>query len=220
MATQFSAFHLSSKLKAPFSRMQRARRMDLFLKTMKIRGGEKIIDLGGVDVFWKDCPYPLEITIINLPGSEFRKDPDTIHKLTYVEGDACNMPFFADKSFDIAFSNSVIEHVGPVDKQEAFAREVKRLAPHFWVQTPSIWFPIEAHTHMPLWWAYPETLKAHFMKQWKSRLPAWAEMIEGTTVILRSELARMFPNGAFWTERFAGFPKSYVIYNAASDQRS
>lgn len=215
MDLKYAAFNMAGKAKAPFSQKQRAKRMARFIERMTIRGGERIIDLGGTAIFWADCPLPLDITIVNLPGSPLRSDDETIHKLTYIEGDACNMPYFADMSFDVAFSNSVIEHVGPVENQEAFAREVNRLARRFWVQTPSIWFPIEAHNHMPLWWAYPEPVKQHFIARWKRKLPAWTEMIEGTTVIAYSELARMFPTGDFWTERFAGFPKSYVVYRTA-----
>lgn len=200
------------KLKDPFSRQQRRKRMDLFIQKMGLRGGERILDMGGVASFWQDCPLPLEITIINLPGSGLYDNPNPIHTVTYVEGDACNMPFIANMSYDIAFSNSVIEHVGPACNQLAFAREVQRVAPRYWVQTPSIWFPIEAHTYMPFWWAYPEPIKQGLIARWKRKLPAWTEMIEGTTVIKRSAFQQMFPKAAIWTEYFSGFPKSYVVY--------
>jgi len=212
MDLKYAVFHTAVKLKAPFSRRQRQKRMQLFIDRMGLRGGERIIDLGGLAAFWNDCPLPLEITIVNLPGSGLRENPDPRHKVSYVEGDACNLDFVADDSFDIAFSNSVIEHVGPVGNQEAFAREARRVAPRYWVQTPSIWFPIEAHNHMPFWWFYPEPLKRRMIARWKRKLPAWTEMIEGTTVILHDELERMFPDGTILTERYAGFPKSYIVY--------
>ena len=102
--------------------------------------------------------------------------------------DACNLTFVEDNAFDIAFSNSVIEHVGPPGNQEAFAREAHRVASRYWIQTPSIWFPIEAHNHMPFWWAYPEPVKRYFIDRWRKKLAAWTEMIEGTTVIRREAL--------------------------------
>jgi len=212
MSLKYAAFNGAIKLKAPFSRNRRKSRMKLFLERMKIRGGERIIDLGGVAAFWNDCHLPLNITVVNLPGSGLRQGAGSIHNMTFVEGDACNIPFVSDNSFDIAFSNSVIEHVGPADNQRAFAREVNRIAPRFWVQTPSIWFPIEAHNHMPFWWAYPAPLKDWFIGRWRCKLPAWTEMIEHTTVIKRGELQEMFPKGTIWTEYFGGFPKSYVTY--------
>jgi hypothetical protein len=203
---------MAVRAKQRFSSRQRRARMARFISMMGLKGGERIIDLGGADVFWRDCPLPMDVTIVNLPGIAPPSLTETHHRITYVEGDACDLDFAADHAYDIAFSNSVIEHVGPPDKQEAFAREARRVAPRHWVQTPSIWFPIEAHNHMPFWWAYPESMKRHFIERWRRKLPAYTEMIEGTTVILRRDLQRMFPDAALWTERFMGIPKSYVVY--------
>ena len=50
----------------------------------------------------------------------------SIHTFHYVEGERATSTT-PDRFFDVAFSNSVIEHVGPQEKQEAFAREVVRL---------------------------------------------------------------------------------------------
>jgi ubiquinone/menaquinone biosynthesis C-methylase UbiE len=186
--------------------------MDHFMKTMGLKGGERVIDLGGVAGFWKACPVPLDITIVNLPGSGLERNVDPRHTIRLIEADACNLHFVADNEFDLAFSNSVIEHVGPPEKQAALAREVRRVAPSYWVQTPSIWFPIEAHTYMPFWWFYPKSLKRYIMERWRKRIPARTRMVETTTVILRRDFSEMFPDGKIWTERFLGITKSYVAY--------
>ena len=116
--------------------------------------------------------------------------------------------------FDIAVSNSVIEHVGDKTKQAEMAHEIQRLAPAYWVQTPSIWFPIEAHTMVPLWWFYPPALKKSLIKRWREKLPHWTEMVETTTVLLRGYFSKLFPDATVWTERKFLFPKSYVAYKA------
>ncbi|WP_255695553.1 methyltransferase domain-containing protein [Rhodohalobacter sp. 614A] len=54
----------------------------------------------------------------------------------YVQGDALDMHMFEDKSFDVVFSNSVIEHVGSFENQRRFADEVRRVGKAYWVQTP------------------------------------------------------------------------------------
>ncbi len=184
--------------------------MKRFLKEMNLKGGERVIDLGGLPMFWDDVPVPLDITILNLPEAIPPQPKPSHHRITLIAGDACQTGF-EDSSFDIAFSNSVIEHVGGPENQRRMAGEIRRLAPSYWVQTPSIWFPVEAHTNMPFWWFYPGPLKRRLVAGWERKLPAWCEMIKGTTVISRADMAKMFPDGTIWTERFAGFPKSTVV---------
>lgn len=199
-------------LKKRFSSRARGQRMEKFLRTMNIKGGERILDLGGTVAFWDGCPHPLDLTIVNLPGAAEGVPERSSHRITLVEGDACALDLPGDPRFDIVVSNSVIEHVGDRGKRAQLAREVRRHAARYWVQTPSIWFPVEAHTNMPLWWAYPAPLKAAFLRRWRRRLPAWAEMIDGTTVVSRRELETLFPDARIWVERYMGFSKSYVAY--------
>ena len=203
--------HTAFRLKMPFSRAARKRRMAEFVGRMGLQGGERIIDLGGAPAFWQDCPVALDITIVNLPGFNESTPPPSHHRFTLLDGDACNVGF-GDQSFDIAASNSVIEHVGDAGKRAEMAREAQRLAPAWWVQTPAIWFPIEAHCHMPFWWFYPEALRQSFIRRWRRKLPAWTEMVETTTVVTRDELERLFPGGRIWREWKLGFVKSYVVY--------
>lgn len=212
MDRKYAIFNAVRAARGPFARRTRAARMRRFEKLMGIREGIRIIDLGGTAKFWDDCRIPLRLTIVNLPGTRVRFPGETPHEIEYVEGDACEMPFVASGEYDLAFSNSVIEHVGPPKNQARLAAEMHRVAPRHWVQTPSIWFPIEAHNHMPFWWFYPESLQQRMIARWKKKLPGWTEMIEGTTVILRKDMETMFPESRLWVERIAGIPKSYVFY--------
>lgn len=184
---------------------------------MKPTPGMRVIDLGGVPLFWTDCPVPLNITILNLPGLNPPDPPPFHHTVTLLEGDACATQFKND-AFDIAFSNSVIEHVGDAGNRARMAAEIRRLAPRYWVQTPSIWFPMEAHTMMPFWWFYPAPLKSRFKERWRRVRPAWTEMIDGTTVIRRRELHQLFPDAMLLTERVGGFTKSYIACRTAAPE--
>ncbi len=70
-----------------------------------------------------------------------------------MQADGTQLPF-GDREFDIAFSNSVIEHVPP-ELQAAFAAEVSRVADRYFVQTPNRYFPIEPHYQLPLFQFLP-----------------------------------------------------------------
>jgi len=157
---RYLRLELFSRLKRPFSARARKNRMRTFTRLMRITEGMSVLDLGGLPMIWESVASPLDITILNLdlPGTPERA-ADSHHKIRYVEGDACKVMGFADYQFDTVFSNSVIEHVGPAGRQADFAREVRRLGRSYWVQTPSKWFPIEAHCGMPFWWFYPAELR-------------------------------------------------------------
>jgi len=211
MRLKYLRVHTFYAVMRPFSARARQRRMQLFARLMRAAAGTSILDLGGEPEFWNSFGARLEIIVLNLPGIA-KTEVSSHHAMRCIVGDACNVVGFADRQFDIAFSNSVIEHVGPAAKQEAFAHEVRRLGKSYWVQTPSRWFPIEAHCGMPFWWFYPAVVRKFFLERWRRKLPSWTEMVEGTTVLARRDLKRLFPEATIVIERFCGIPKSYIAY--------
>jgi hypothetical protein len=90
---------------------------------------------------------------------------------------------------------------------------VIRLARSYWVQTPSMWFPIEAHCGMPFWWFYPESVRQSILRRWHAKLPAWTDMVASTRVLTRRRLTELFPNSRIHVEYSWGFPKSYSAYH-------
>jgi SAM-dependent methyltransferase len=199
----------------PFSRKTRKARMAMFLEVMKPAPGMRVLDLGGQPEIWDSVQPTLDITCVNLPGVSHTSHR-THHRVTYVEGDACDLHQFHRRDFDIVFSNSVIEHVGDGHRRFRFAREVLRLSDHYWIQTPSRWFPLEAHCGMPLWWFYPEALRAWFLRRWRRKLPAWAEMVAGTSVVSPAELKAILPGCEIRYERIFGLTKSMVAHSRAA----
>lgn len=181
------------------------------LKVLDLKEGDRVIDLGGTVEIWEHVETPLNITIVNLPSLEQRKDVKSHHSFKFVVGDATDIQF-EDNSFDVVFSNSVIEHVGGKEKEAMFAREVRRLAPRYFVQTPSPLFPLEPHTGIPFWWAMPEAMRQWLIKRWEETLPDWVEMVKGTTFISKSSLREYFPDARIGTERIVGIPKSYFAW--------
>jgi 2-polyprenyl-3-methyl-5-hydroxy-6-metoxy-1,4-benzoquinol methylase len=180
-----------------------------------LRDGMTVLDMGGQPMIWDSVQERLKITILNLPGIAMDTYPSH-HDIQYVEGDACNCPEFKDKSFDFVFSNSVIEHVGDSVNRQRFAKEVVRIGKGFWIQTPSCLFPVEAHTGMPFWWLYPQKLRDFFIERWRRKLPAWTEMVEGTTYVTKGELQKLFPQSTGITEKVLLVPKSNTVFQSPS----
>jgi SAM-dependent methyltransferase len=204
------AFYAMLSFVQPHLRKKRMRLLEL----LELEPGSRVLDLGGTTSIWQHVSTPLEITIVNLPGVDVTEDVSSHHTFTFIEGDATRLDF-SNYSFDLVFSNSVIEHVGLEEKRTAFAHEVRRLAPRYYIQTPSIYFPLEPHTGIPFWWGMPNALRQRFIRRWKKKLPAWTAMIEGTCVIRKKEFSSYFPDADVRTERFMGCPKSYIALRFA-----
>jgi hypothetical protein len=138
-----------------------------------------------------------------------------------VVGDATRLPF-EDNSFDIVFSNSVIEHVYTAANQVLFANESRRVAKSYWVQTPAKEFFFEPHFLVPIvHWCSKEVQKPllrHLVRWgWQGR-PDEAtldKMVAELRLLTHKEFGALYPDGEIWTERFLGWPKSYTAVRVA-----
>src|SRR5689334_17205216 len=90
----------------------RRRRMRRFLRAFQVTASTTILDIGGTPECWDLIPQRPRITLLNTP----RAREDLRGATSWVAGDGRELPF-ADQSFDIVFSNSVIEHVGGASSQ-------------------------------------------------------------------------------------------------------
>ena len=120
-----------------FFALFRRRRMRLFYAIFRPSAQTRLLDIGGAPQTWisESQHYPrFPVTLVNL---RFR-DPAVLTdgRFTAVDGDATDLPF-PDQSFEIAFSNSVIEHLTTWERQQAFASHARRVAKKLWIQTPA-----------------------------------------------------------------------------------
>lgn len=92
--------------------------------------------------------YPEQITAIGLE-TDWNEFHTRYPKVKTVTADGTQLPY-PDKSFDITYSNAVIEHVGDRAKQLTFLREMHRVSKRGYCTTPNRLFPIEVHTRLPL----------------------------------------------------------------------
>lgn len=198
-----------------FIRRWRAERMREMLRRLALPRGATVLDLGGTEALWSLVDHDLRVTLLNLPGSDVRLVDSARFRLLH--GDACALPELADQSFDLAFSNSVIEHVGDEPRQAAFAAEVRRIGRAYWVQTPSDAFPLEAHTGVPFYWRLPAAARDRLLERWRAKSPVWAYAIEHTRVLSRARMHALFPDASVFIERRLGLEKSYALYRPAGD---
>ena len=202
---------------ASFSNAMRARRFQLFERLVEpLPRPLRILDIGGTTAFWEQRGWAdtdrAEIITVNIEAEEQRHaniEPRT--------GDATDLSEYADNSFDVCFSNSVIEHLFNAEAQAAMARETQRVGRAYWVQTPNFWFPIEPHFQVPGWQWLPESVRVAVIRrrQCGSRGPRpdindARELVREVRLMRKGELERIFPTAVLWPERFYGLVQSWV----------
>jgi SAM-dependent methyltransferase len=199
-------------------RMKRMRRFEAAFSLTKRR---RILDVGGTPGIWKLLPREYSVVMVNMPRADESRE-SAAAGIGYVHGDGCNLPF-ADQSFDIVFSNSVIEHVGGPDAQARFAREILRTGSGYWVQTPNRYFPVETHLLTPLVHLLPQSWRAYIVRrftvwQWINR-PTEDEkryyiehFVSDIHLLSAGEMQRLFPDAVILRERFLLFTKSLIAY--------
>ena len=190
----------------------RGKRFHNFLNTLGVTKSDRILDVGGTTYFWAGSGFEENVTLLNVAQPKQRPEP-----YTWIVGDACNMRHFADQTFDIIFSNSVIEHVGDFQRQQQMANEIRRVGKRYWVQTPYKHFPIEPHFIFPFFQYLPQPLRMAVAKAWPlsfAKRQYRDPTIDANTIWLlnRRQMQALFPDATLELERFAGLVKSMVIY--------
>jgi len=126
-----------------------------------------------------------------------------------VVGDARELPY-DDRSFDVCFSNSVLQYMIGEDRNR-YAEEIRRVADRYWVQAPYRFFPVDPHYLVPGIQFLPERVQ-----QWlNSRVTlGWRAKGSWTPTLMPSvrELRMLFPDGIVKRERFFGLTKSLMVY--------
>lgn len=195
----------------------RAKRVALVAEMAAQTTGKcRIIDLGGTPDFW--TPWKdlfdwsrTEILCVNLdPAHAIDRG-----KVKGICADATALPH-ALRGFDLAFSNSLIEHIRP-EWRIAFADEVRRIAKRYVVQTPDYWCPIEPHARLPVlhWLPRPAARRILMAKAWGFLPQATSEShaeetLRSMELLTGADMRKLFPDAEVRRERFVGIPKALL----------
>jgi hypothetical protein len=204
--------------------VMRRRRMSPLIRMIanchRKNGRADIIDIGGTSRFWKTAIGPVldefnaHVRVVNLPGVE---KPRSEGRMTFEDSDGCDLSRYDDASFDIAFSNSVIEHVGDWTRMRSFANEVRRVARAYFVQTPNFWFPVEPHCVTPFFHWLPFASRVWLLRNfdlgyWRGRrsVDAAVATAESARLLSAPMMEDLFPEAKIQKERFLFLPKSII----------
>ena len=187
--------------------------MKRFMKTFQPTAETTVLDVGGTPYNWEQIDARFPITLLNTEPL----DSDGLDaRYALVQGSGTKLDF-PDQSFDIAFSNSVIEHVGSLDAQRTFAKELRRVGRQVWVQTPARSFFFEPHLLAPFIHFLPLSWQRRLVRNftlwgWITRpSPASMDRMLGELRLLDYATFReLFSDCEIRRERFLGFTKAFV----------
>lgn len=182
----------------------------------------RVLDVGGTENYWKMMGKlgdpSLDLTILNMNPKHAAVD-----NVRFIAGDARDLSSIGDGEYDLAFSNSVIEHVGGWADQLRMASEVRRVGKAYCVQTPNHRFPVEPHFVFPCFQYLPIPARVWLVRRfrlgWFPRQPDRAaahHLVTSIRLLTRSEFSRLFPDGIIVDEKLLGLTKSFTAYRLLS----
>jgi SAM-dependent methyltransferase len=173
----------------------RARRHRLFLALTGATPATRIVDVGCGPLGLRAFAPGFDVTGVDLADRPDYPGP-------FVQADATRPLPFADGAFDLAYSNSVVEHLPP-ETRRAFAAELRRIARGWWVQTPAYSFPIEPHALLPAAHWLPVGVRRRY---WRFGVAGeWEEI----ALLRRGELIELFGQPVV-AERVGPVAKSWI----------
>ena len=201
------------KILRPFLIYFRTKRMREFERIFMIKNEYRILDVGGGQFNWKFIKSKPRVFILNL-----NKPKDWLNdtQFEFNKGDATKF-VYSDNSFDIVYSNSVIEHLYTFEDQKRMADEILRVGKKIYIQTPAKEFFIEPHLITPFIHWLPLGVQRKLMRNFT----IWGlitrptkeyinEFLKERRLLTYKEFKNLFNGCNVIVEKFLFFPKSYI----------
>ena len=220
LAKRFSNYDNQESIGSKLRAKRIAPLLEMIEDVFNTHGAVSIIDIGGSEQYWGIVPlrylteHNVKITVVNLPGSRLPPDHGPF---VFVESDGCDLARFGDRSFHIAHSNSVLEHVGDWRRKVQFVKELERVSQAYFVQTPNYWFPIEPHFMTPFFHWLPKPLRIWLVRHFRlghfeiaQSMGEAVMVVEHAGLVTNDMFRDLFKDARILTERFFGLPKSFI----------
>ncbi len=197
---------------------RRARRWEWLRSHFPDLDSMSVLDLGGTAESWQRAPVrPAHVHVVNL-----EPEPDDLPTwIRSTQADACDLPTAVRSgSYDLVYSNAVIEHVGGYYRRMRFAEVTCALAPQHWVQTPYRYFPVEPHWLCPGFQFLPLSSRAWVAQWWPLSHVRSASREDGlrgalsVELLSRAEMSLLFADSVILAERALGLVKSLIAVRA------
>ncbi len=198
-----------------FSHKSRTKKFELLNELFRPRPEDRVLDIGASgEVFLRYTlediyPYPERITAGGYEFGEVESARHCYPRARYAVFDGCALPF-PDHSFDLVFSNAVIEHILGPGRQAQFAREIMRVGKSWFVTTPNYWYPFESHYHLPLVQFLPRAVQREYNRLLGTHIPKGT--VQELALLSARQLRGLFPTSRVAKVRVTFWPETLVAY--------
>jgi len=179
----------------------------------------KILDVGGTEGYWNQINLILGTNFQPIINNISKYEINRGYFSGFVDDGKC-LSSVKDNSFDLAYSNSVIEHLAGIEDQYEMVCNIKRVAKYYFIQTPAFIFPLEPHFLLPFFHWFPKKVRIWFILNFnlgwyqKCRSIIEAEkLVDSIRILKKKELKLLFKDAHIITERIFFIPKSYTLTN-------
>jgi hypothetical protein len=204
------------------TRSSRARRFRLFMTSAAPRASSTVLDVGvsnnrGRSTNFLESLYPWPEAIVAVAHGEEADFDDfrrAFPKTKLVFADGRDLPF-ADRAFDIVFTNAVVEHAGTREEQRRFVSECLRVGDVLFLSTPNASFPVDAHTLLPFVHWLPWRVRYAIYR--RLGLDYWAD-VNHLNLLNRAALLALFPSDCtvrLREDRVMGMTMTFAVMASA-----
>jgi hypothetical protein len=195
-------------------RRSREKKYRLFTELMRPTAATRILNVGATgtttglaEQLESSYPHPKKITGGGINLSEVQDYRRSFPDVTAMMFDGCALPF-PDKSFDIVYSNAVLEHLPGSDLVQRFAAEVQRVGRGWFVTTPNFWYPFDPHYHLPFVQLLQQGAQRSLVRKLGKTPYDYLHLFSAR------ELRKLFPTSKIIGCRVTFYPETLIAYRA------